>query len=205
MTLEAVVELQPSGNGTASQNGHGPSARVLADTLPSQYLRYLPGIYSEDPFIGRFLRVFEEILSPLQTTVDNRAQLFDPSLAPPPMLAHLAQWVGADLVGRLQETAARRFARATVALHQLRGSKRGLRLALELATGKRPYITEYSDGLVLGEDAVLGLNTALSDGRPLQVQVLFDCREDEVDTSLVHAIIRRYKPAETVYALVFAR
>jgi phage tail-like protein len=200
VTAELVVG--PTTNGH-SANGQYPEGRGVADTLPSGYLRYLPAIYWDDPFMGRFLRIFEDILSPLQGTVSRRSQQFDASLAPPAMLQFLASWVGADELGEFPETQVRRLVKNAVLLHQLRGTKRGLRLALEVVTNKRPYITEYSPGLVLGEDAVLGLNTSLQVGQPLQVHIVFDCPESEVNTALVHDIIRRYKPAGTVYTVSF--
>ena len=201
MTAELVVGPTTNGHGT---NGFHPNGGVrAADTLPSAYLRYLPAIYWDDPFIGRFLRIFEDILSPLQTTVDARANQFDASLAPPTMLHFLATWVGADELGEFPEEQLRRLVKNAVLLHQLRGTKEGLRLALQVVTNRRPYITEYSPGMVLGEDAVLGLNTSLEVGHPLQVHVVFNCQESEINSALVHAIIRRYKPAETVYTVSY--
>jgi phage tail-like protein len=200
--VTAELVIGPTTNGH-SGNGFHPTGGSTADTLPSAYLRYLPAIYWDDAFIGRFLRIFEDILSPLQTTVDRRADQFDASLAPQMMLQFLATWVGADELGEFPETQLRRLVKNAVLLHQLRGTKDGLRLALEVVTNKRPYITEYSPGLVLGEDAVLGLNTSLQTGQPLQVHVVFNCRESEVNSTLVHDIIRRYKPAETVYTVSY--
>jgi phage tail-like protein len=200
--VTAEIVVGPTTNGH-SANGSQPALRGAEDTLPSTYLRYLPAIYWDDPFMGRFLRIFEEILSPLQTTVNRRAQQFDASLAPPVMLQFLASWVGADEFGDFPESQMRRLIKNAVLLHQLRGTKRGLRLALESVANKRPYITEYSPGLVLGEDAVLGLNTSLEQGQALQIHIVFACRESEVNVALIHDIIRRYKPAGTVYSLSF--
>ncbi|HEY7467295.1 MAG TPA: phage tail protein [Dehalococcoidia bacterium] len=200
MTAELIVGPTTNGHST---NGFYPNGGRAADTLPSAYLQYLPAIYWDDPFIGRFLRIFEDILSPLQTTVDNRSDQFDASLAPPTMLHFLATWVGADELGEFPEEQMRRLVKNAVLLHQLRGTKEGLRLALQVVTNRRPYITEYSPGLVLGEDAVLGLNTSLQTGQPLQVHIVFNCQESETNLALVHDIIRRYKPAGTVYTVSF--
>jgi phage tail-like protein len=200
VTAELVVG--PTTNGHHA-NGVHANGRAIEDTLPSAYLKYLPAIYWDDPFMGRFLRIFENILSPLQTTVDRRSQQFDPSVAPLPMLNFLATWVGANEMGEFSEPQMRRLVRNAIRLHHLRGTKDGLKLALEAVTNHRPYITEYSPGLVLGEDAVLGLNTSLQGGHPLTIHVFFDCRESEVNLAYVHDIIRRYKPAETVYTVSF--
>jgi phage tail-like protein len=200
VTTELVVGATTNGH---TANGAYPEGRGVADTLPSGYLKYLPAIYWSDPFMGRFLRIFEDILSPLQATVNRRSEQFDPSLAPPLMLQLLSTWVGADEFGEFPETQMRRIIKNAVLLHRLRGTKQGLKLALEVVTNKRAYITEYSPGLVLGEDAILGLNTSLQTGQPLQVHVVFDCPESEVSIGLVHDIIRRYKPAGTVYTVAF--
>lgn len=214
MTAEVVIGALTNGNGAgngngtyangnAASNGYYVEGRGVADTLPSDYLKYLPALYWQDPFIGRFLRIFEDILSPIQLTVNRRAQQFDATVAPASMLQFLATWVGADEMGEFPEEQLRRLVRNAVKLHQLRGTKQGLRLALEVVTNKRPYINEYSPGLVLGGDAVLGLNTSLETGQPLQIHIVFDCREEEVNLGLVHDIIRRYKPAGAVYTVSF--
>ena len=200
MTAEVLPQTYTNGS---SGNGLHPEDGGLAATLPSAYLRFLPAIYWQDSFMGRFLRIFEDVLSPIQTNVNRRADQFDPAVASQPLLRFMATWVGANDLGELPEQELRGFVRRAVRLNQLRGTKAGLRMALETITGKRPYITEYSAGLVLGEDAVLGLNTSLQSGRPLQIHVLFNCDEDEVDTSLAHAIIRRYKPAGAEYSISF--
>jgi phage tail-like protein len=169
----------------------------------STYLRYLPAIYRQDMFVGRFLRIFEDVLTPVQGLVNTLTFQFDPTVASPAMMALLASWVGADPPEGLDEISARRFVKQSMTIHRSRGTKEALRAALDLVTGRRAYITEYSPGLVLGEDASLGLNTALEDGAPLRFHVAFDCAEDEVDPRMVHAIIQRLKPAHVGYTISF--
>jgi phage tail-like protein len=177
--------------------------RRLPREEPSTYLRYLPAIYQDDPFLGRFLRIFEEINSPIQAMVDTLPEWFDPRLAPPTMLERLASWVGAQWPARLPEPRWRQLVPYILFLHRWRGTKRGVRLALEVATGQAPLITEYAEGLVLGPDATLGLNTALKEGKALHFQVVFDCLPEEVDRTLVQCIIGAYKPAHVSYSVAF--
>ena len=185
------------GNSPERRNGHVPQVE------PSTYLQYLPAIYQEDPFLGRFLRIFEDILSPIQATVNTLPERFDPRLAPPAMLRLLETWVGAQRPGRMPDDRWRQMVKNTLWLHRWRGTKRGLRLALEIATGQRPLISEYAAGLVLGSDAALGVNTALEGGTALNFSVMFDCAPETVDRTLVEAIIRDYKPASTSYSVSF--
>ena len=170
---------------------------------PSTYLQYLPAIYQDDPFLGRFLRVFEDILSPVQGMVNTLPEVFDTHLAPSLMLERLASWAGAQKPARLPEQRWRQLARHSLWLHRWRGTKRGLRLALEVTTGQRPLVTEYTAGLVLGSDATLGLNTALEEGGALHFDVMFDCSPEAVDKGLVDDIIREYKPAHVSYSIRF--
>src|SRR5882757_3303547 len=66
-------------------------------SLTSSYLQYLPAPFHADPFVGRFLLIFESILSPIERTIDNVATYFDPRLTPPELLPWLASWVGLEL------------------------------------------------------------------------------------------------------------
>ena len=193
----------------AGGNGAIPVPVVpAADRMtPSRLLQYLPAIYSGDPFIGRFLRIFEDVHIPMRRTAAALPLYFDPALAPDPMRSLLAGWVGAEagaLVARMSPEAWGRLIRESVELHRWRGSKRGLRRALELATGQTPLITDYSDGLVLSDDARLGTNSSLENGAPFEFTVTFVCDPDEIDALFVDAIIRRHRPAHVSHTVAFA-
>jgi phage tail-like protein len=181
---------------------------LAADRMqPSALLQYLPAIYAGDPFIGRFLRIFEDLHMPLRHAAAALPLYFDPATAPAPMREILAGWVGAEgraLAGRVPPEAWGRLIRESVELHRWRGSKRGLRRALEIATGHTPLITDYGNGLVLGDDARLGANTSLERGSPFEFSVTFECEPDEIDAALVDAIIRRHRPAHVTHSVAFA-
>ncbi len=180
-------------------NGHASQDQV------SSYVRYLPAIYQRDPFLGRFLRIFEDVLSPIQEMVSTLPERFDPGLAPPPMLAFLAAWVGEERSLSLAEGPTRQLVKQALVLHRWRGTKRGLRLALELATGRRPLITEYGRGMVLGTDSNLGVNTPLEDGMAPHVHVTFACTPEEVDKGIVDEIVCRYSPGHISHSVSFQR
>ena len=59
----------------------------------STYLKYLPAIYSEGDFMGRFLMIFESVMRPIEEMVDNIAHYMDPDTAPEELLPWLASWV----------------------------------------------------------------------------------------------------------------
>ena len=184
-----------------------PFAPAVDRFTPSRLLQYLPAIYSGDPFIGRFLRIIEDVHTPVRRTAGALPLYFDAALTSPPMRERLAGWVGAEggaLAARMAPEAWGRLIRESIELHRWRGSKRGLRRALELATGRMPLITDYGDGLVLSDDARLGTNTTLEHGSPFEVTVTFECEPDEIDAALVDAIIRRHRPAHVIHSVVYA-
>lgn len=64
-------------------NGHGtPLFPEGEEPSPSIYLKYLPAVYSADEFVGRFLRIFQDVLMPIEEMVDNQAYYFDPMTTP---------------------------------------------------------------------------------------------------------------------------
>ena len=64
----------------------------MPDDQPSSYLQYLPTPYQGDAFLGRFLRIFESILGPIEQTIEGVANYFDPHLTPVETLPWLASW-----------------------------------------------------------------------------------------------------------------
>jgi phage tail-like protein len=174
---------------------------------PSRLLRYLPSIYEQDPFIGRFLRIFEDVHTPVRRMASTLPEYFDPVVAPPALQAILGDWRGEEWTGplaRLSHEARGRLIREALELHRWRGTRRGLRRALEIATGHTPLITDYGNGTVLSEEAHLGTNTRLEDAQPFQITVTFECDRSEVDELLVRAIIRRHRPAHVMCTVAFA-
>jgi len=112
----------------------------------SSYLKYLPALYSTDDFMGRFLLIFESILSPIERTVDNLHYYFDAQMTPPEVLPWLASWLGLVLDERWPEARRRELIRAAVELYQWRGTRRGLIEFLRLYTGFTPEIVETGIG-----------------------------------------------------------
>ena len=48
----------------------------------SSWLQYLPAIYSDDEFMGRFLLIFESLLAPIVWRIDSIDLYFSPETAP---------------------------------------------------------------------------------------------------------------------------
>src|SRR5262249_17138831 len=166
-----------------------PGSAPAVAASASSYLKYLPAIYSADDFLGRFLLIFETILSPIDHTVGNLHYYFDAQMTPPELLPWLASWLGLALDERWPEEQRRALILAAVELYQWRGTRRGLSEFLRLYTGIPPEITEPGVGRrgVTAADA-FKFTVRLRVPDPAQV-----------DRAMVEAIIETEKPAHTGY------
>ncbi|WP_409240409.1 phage tail protein [Streptomyces sp. PA5.6] len=102
----------------------------------------LPAVFADDDFILRFVSGLDVVLAPVFAVLDSLEAYFTPSLTPADFLDWLTDWVGTELDGT-EPLATRRHAVASaVDLHRVRGTRRGLSAAVELAFGVRPEIAE---------------------------------------------------------------
>lgn len=122
-------------------NGVDPSIYL---SQRSRYVEFMPGIYQDSDFLGRFLLIFESILEPIERTVGNVHHLLNPDLTPPETLRWLASWLGVVLDPRWPVERQRDLVRGATDLYGWRGTRRGLSTVLRLATGATPEITEYT-------------------------------------------------------------
>jgi phage tail-like protein len=190
------------------QNGHEgyvpwqPGPPPVGAIQPSEYLRYLPGIYSADDFTGRFLRIFEDVLDPIAVMVDNMAAYFDPINAPPDLLDWLAMWVDMDGGTDWPLDRRRELIAAAVALYRMRGTKSSIKHHIGIYTGGLPLIMERTGGFRLDPDARLGLNTTIGNDRPQTFNVTIAVADpDSIDLDTLRGIIDDDKPVETAYTL----
>ena len=172
-------------------------------SLRSSYLKYLPAIYSESDFMGRFLMIFEDVLGPVEEMLENLAYYFSPGLAAEELLPWLASWL--DLL--LDETwpleRRRDLIKGAVELYRWRGTKKGLRDYLRTYTGVEPLITEGFGSLTLGEHSRLGWNSILGD-RDSQFTFAVTLEVDDptsFNLSQIRSIVEAEKPAYCSYTL----
>lgn len=169
----------------------------------SSYLEYLPALYRDDEFIGRFLLIFESVMKPLENVIGNLDLYFDPRMTPEPLLPWLASWLDLALDSTWPIKKRRALVESCTELYRWRGTKRGLSDYLRIYTGTVPEISEYVPGMRLDRETKLGIDTKLgSSGTGHHFTVSLDLNEDDdVNADTVRAIIETQKPAHTVYTL----
>jgi phage tail-like protein len=154
------------------------------------------------------LLIFESVLGPIERTIDNLAYYFDPRLTPVEFLPLLAAWVGIELDENWPLARQRQLILWAATLQRWRGTRRALREHLRLYTGRTPLIVENFDGIRVGQDAVLGLNSQLGGTTPPQhwitVTVLSE-QPDDLDQRILRNIIELEKPAHVGYTLIVRR
>jgi phage tail-like protein len=184
----------------------------------SLYLNHLPDIYQEVDFVGRFLKIFEQAFEPAVNTIDSLWAYIDPITAPQKLLPFLAHWVGWRSESYVPLNRQRDLIRHAMQIYRWRGTRRGLRFYLHLATGlpldehieleedKHISITEsFHRGFVLGE-AKLGIDATLGGGRPYHFSVRVRVEDlDQISERLVRSVIEQEKPAFCTYDLAIVQ
>lgn len=168
-----------------------PTNGVLIDPFPpgiprdkSNWMKYLPAIYDEDEFTGRYLLIFESLMAPIIWYIDHFDFFLDPNLAPTEWLQWIAGWFDLLLVPQLPIERQRMIVNQVGWLFLRRGTKAGLERLLELYFGVTPLITESRS-----EPGHFHVRLALSDSQ-------VDLGQDVVDR-----LIQSQKPAFASYSL----
>jgi len=180
----------------------------------SLYLDFLPSIYREIDFVGRFLALFEQAFEPAVHTLDSLWAHLDPLTAPQTLLPFLAHWVGWVPPSYIGIERQRYLIRNAMQIYRWRGTRRGLRFYLHLATGlpldnhleqendKHIAIFEsFHRGFVLNE-ARIGRDAMLGGGRPFHFSIhLRPTEATVINEQLVRTVIEQEKPAFCTYDL----
>jgi phage tail-like protein len=171
---------------------------------PSGYLAYLPALFGQDDFLGRFLRIFESVIEPIDRQIDGLEHYFDPDLTPDAFLPWLASWLDVALDDRWPRARQVALIRAAPELHRWRGTRRGLAHHLRLYLDVEPEIEEAAGGLRLGPSTQLGFRTILGESGPRHhfTVTLRVPDPSGLDYAAVAALIDAQKPAHCTYSLV---
>lgn len=216
-TDDSPEDDSPEINTEITHNNSASNVRLVGyqslslHTRPTRsYLEFLPEIYQQSDFLGRFLSITEQAFEPTYETTENFWAYLNPLTAPKALIPFLAQWVAWPLNPRWTLSQQRRLIRHAVEIYQWRGTQRGLQLCLHLCT-KLPLdnhhieITESDEaGFTIG-DSVLGNEESLGGGVAYHFAVTLRPQTDEqaarLDEAMVREIIEQEKPAFCTYEL----
>ncbi|MDQ1354972.1 MAG: hypothetical protein QG657_5281, partial [Acidobacteriota bacterium] len=161
----------------------------------SSYLDYLPEIYRETEFTGRFLKIFEKILSGIDDGVflehpgieqllDNISDYFDADSTPFEFLEWLASWVALELPGDWPEEVKRKIIPGIVQLYKKRGTKQGLEEFLRIYFGDGVSVIEWYLPFQVGVTSTVGEDTAIGGGPPCFFIVKLTLPEPDVQLKM---------------------
>ena len=130
----------------------------MSEQKKSEYLQYLPAVFQEDPFLGRFLVPFEEVLNGFGDLLSDIDHYFAPALTEPDFLPWLAQWLAMSLDEEWEEEKRRLLIAEAVELYRRRGTVKGLERYLEIYAGLVPEIREcrWPGGMQIGVASRIG-------------------------------------------------
>ncbi len=151
----------------------------------SSWLRHLPELYSTDPFIGRFLLIFEAIFSPIEWIVDSFDLYLDDKMAPTEWLQWFGEWVDIFVPDTIPDERQRAIVAEMGKLFLSRGTSDSLSRHLELVFGVKPEIEEP-------QDRPSTFNVTLKLGKS---------GDNEVNRNIASRIIEAQRPAHTHYTL----
>lgn len=191
---------------------------AIDPTTTSGLLKLLPSIFSEEPFLGRFLLAFEQVLTGLdgaepgghaglEETIADIASLFDARKTREEFISWLAGWVAIGLRADWTVAQKRDFLAKIVPLYRRRGTKENLADLLRIYTGLTPVITGIEETeFQIGVHSTIGKDTWI-DGMPphrFRVTVTMpnpDQKTLQRQTQIARALIDLQKPAHTTYDL----
>jgi phage tail-like protein len=102
---------------------------------------------AEDDFLFRFVSIFQRVSDTVVHQIDTLPHMFDPTVAPAPMVQAMARWLGVNwLDSSLDVRLQRKIVMSYSELIQWRGTKRGLQQLLELLSD-RPATVRDSGGV----------------------------------------------------------
>lgn len=127
---------------------NGSKPRQVIGYLPgvprdkSNWMKYLPEVFDQFEFIGRYLLIFESMAAPLFWTIDNFDLFLAPEVTNPEWIQWMSSWFDLLVLPELPMDKQRRIMEQLGWLFLRRGTPSGLERFLELYFDVTPEIIE---------------------------------------------------------------
>ena len=189
---------------------------IKVEIATRPWIQFLPGIYQDADeenadFLQRFLLISAHLTSGIEERLEYLHEFFDPRLTQAGFLPWLAGWLAMPLLEGWDEEKRREIIQRVPELYRLRGTARGLKLALRLFADVKAEIHEGEwpyPGMVIGRSSTIGKDTVLSP--PVFISQCFTVELPDKKAEIsrerlrtVQALVEAEKPAHAHYALVF--
>ena len=151
---------------------------------------------SGDPFLRRFLGIFEPALWPVIETLDSFAAYLDPFTTSEEFLAWLAGWLDIALDETWDVDRRRRLVASAVVLYRWRGTKRGMTEYLTAYLGAVPEVIDEAATVETADSPAVG-------GDPVKptFRIVIDGPASEAELGRLRAIVELAKPAHAGYVI----
>jgi phage tail-like protein len=129
---------------------------------------------TSDPFLPRFLRIFEDIAGGVQSEIDDVVHLVDVSVTDLRFVRWIGSWMGVDVDSSLPGEVQRRLVRAAGRWLGLRGTVSGLEGFVAEVTGSRCLVIDQGGVYRVGQTLTFGLGVTVfvEDPGPLTIEQL---------------------------------
>jgi phage tail-like protein len=164
---------------------------------PHPYGPSLPALYQEDDFAQRFVSAFDDVIAPVQSSIDNLSAYLDPALAPEDFVEWLAEWVGAVIDGTWDVERRRASVAQAAELYRSRGTAKGLAAEVGLITGGTVEIVE-NGGTAWSLDPSKALPGTPQPNLVVRVSV---ADPTSVDVSRLDRLVAAAKPAHVPHTV----
>ena len=179
-------------------------AITVIEAEPEFLAKFMPAVFRQDPFMQRLLRMFDEMLRPLLETTNAVDCYFDPLMTTPAFVDWLASWVGEELSPAWPDRSRRALVSEAAWIHRARGTRAGIKRAVELVAGCEALIIDNTEGLRLDADGRLGLNTGLQASAQNRIHIVLRGSAADIDLEAVNEVVRKLKPAHAVFSVELA-
>jgi phage tail-like protein len=98
----------------------------------SRYLDYLPAMFADNDFMGRFLLIFESLWEPMEQRQDHIGMYVDPATCPASFLPWIASWFDLPVGAHWPETRIRDLLGQVSDLYRWRGTTYGMAQMIEI-------------------------------------------------------------------------
>ena len=151
----------------------------------------LPAVYEDDDLARAFTGAFDDMLAPVQSTLDCLTAYVDAGQAPADFLDWMAAWVAAPVDRWMPLRRRRDLVAATGELQRAKGTRAGLVRLLEIALGATAVDVEGGGGTWWSAEPGAAVPEAMA---PLVVRVTLPPRE-HADPDRVERLVATAVPA----------